>query len=73
MPTPNYKLPTLDASAKMDLVTQLNALATAVDAALKRVDDKIQPPATMQTITTWEQLKNYGAYAPTTQLSELVE
>lgn len=31
-------------------------------------DDKIQSPASMQTITTWEQLKNYGAYAPTTEL-----
>lgn len=54
MPTRNYNLPTLDANA--------------VDAALKSVDDKIQTPASMQTITTWEQLKNYGAYAPTTEL-----
>lgn len=68
MPTTNYKLPTLDENAKMDLVTQLNALANAVDAALKKVDDKIPTPTSMQTITTWEQLKNYGAYAPTTQL-----
>lgn len=68
MPTTNYNLPTLDANAEMDLVTQLNALANAVDAALKTVDDKIQTPASMQTITTWEQLKNYGAYAPTTEL-----
>lgn len=52
MPTTNYNLPTLDAN----------------DAALKTVDDKIQTPASMQTITTWEQLKNYGAYAPTTEL-----
>lgn len=70
MPTPNYNLPTLDPSAKMDLVTQLNALANAVDAALKSVDDKIKTPVSMQTITTWEQLKNYGAYAPTTELEE---
>lgn len=68
MSTTNYKLPTLDVNAKMDLVTQLNALANAVDAALKTIDDKIQPAAKMQTITTWEQLKNYGAYAPTTEL-----
>lgn len=68
MATTNYKLPMLDANAKMDLVTQLNALANAVDAALKTVDDKIQRPPSMQTITTWEQLKNYGAYAPTTEL-----
>lgn len=68
MPTTNYKLPTLDANAKLDLVTQLNALANAVDAALKSVDNKIQTPPSMQTITTWEQLKNYGAYAPTTEL-----
>ena len=68
MATTNYNLPTLDANSKMDLVTQLNALANAVDAALKTVDDKIQTPASMQTITTWEQLKNYGAYAPTTEL-----
>lgn len=61
MPTTNYNLPTLDANAKMDLVTQLNSLANAVD-------DKIQTPASMHTITTWEQLKNYGAYAPTTEL-----
>jgi hypothetical protein len=54
----------------MDLVTQLNALANAVDVALKSVDDKIQKPASMQTITTWDQLKNYGAYAPTTKLKE---
>lgn len=68
MPTTNYNLPTLEPNAKMDLVTQLNALANAVDVALKSVDDKIQTPASMQTITTWEQLKNYGAYAPTTEL-----
>ena len=68
MPTTNYNLPTLDTNAEMDLVTQLNALANAVDVALKSVDDKIQTPATMQTITTWEQLKSYGAYAPTTEL-----
>ncbi len=70
MATTNYNLPTLDANAKMDLVTQLNALANAVDVALKSVDDKIQKPASMQTITTWDQLKNYGAYAPTTKLKE---
>ena len=70
MPTINYNLPTLDENAKMDLVTQLNALANAVDVALKTVDDKIQTPPSMQTITTWEQLKNYGAYAPTTELVE---
>ena len=58
MPTTNYNLPTIDE----------NALANAVDAALKTVDDKIKTPASMQTITTWEQLKNYGAYAPTTEL-----
>ena len=68
MSTTNYNLPTLEANAEMDLVAQLNALANAVDTALKSVDDKIQIPASMQTITTWEQLKNYGAYAPTTEL-----
>ena len=70
MPTTNYNLPTLEANAKMDFVTQLNALAKAVDVALKTVDDKIQTPVSMQTITTWEQLKNYDAYAPTTELKE---
>lgn len=57
MATTNYQFPTITAEDTINGVSAINNLATAVDAALKKVDDKASggeayalPPATTSTL-----------------------
>lgn len=43
MPTPNYNIPTLNASDTIDLVTDINAMMNAVDTALHGISTGENP------------------------------
>ena len=43
MPTPNYNIPTLNASDTIDLVTDINAMMNAVDTALHGISTSENP------------------------------
>ena len=46
MGTTNYSLPIVEGQDKATWLTTFNTAMTAIDTALKSIDDKIQPPGT---------------------------
>ena len=49
MPTANYNLPTISGEEAVNIVGDMNALANATDAALKKVSDEYLEPYTLPT------------------------
>ncbi len=49
MPTANYNLPTISGDEAVNIVGDMNALANAIDAALKKVSDEYLEPYTLPT------------------------
>ena len=60
MATTNYKLPEIDENADINIAGDVNALASATDAAIKTVDDKAEGAVGITKGITYNDLKNFG-------------
>lgn len=70
MATTNYKLPEIDENADINIAGDVNALATATDAAIKTVDDKAAGAVGITKGMTYNDLKNFGFLYKAAQIEE---